>query len=181
MRLTDERYEQIKTNIGKLFIKYGVSSLPISSFEIAIKMGIKVVPYSSKSQNLQNELLKTSEDGFSWEKRRGEWSIYYNDKKNYGRINNTIMHEIGHITLNHSQSSELAETEAKFFAKYALAPPVLIHKSKLADFMEIADFFGISYEAAKYAYSYYQKRVMFGTSDFTDYEKEIISMFDIVV
>lgn len=53
--------------------------------------------------------MKKSEDGFSVEKNIGEWYIYYNDKKDYGRINNTIMHEIGHIVLDHSEDSELAE------------------------------------------------------------------------
>lgn len=41
------------------------------------------------------------------------------------------MHEIGHIVLDHSEGSELAEVEARFFAKYALAPPPLIHKLRL--------------------------------------------------
>ena len=66
------------------------------------------------------------------------------------------MHEIGHIVLDHSEDSELAEKEVKFFAKYALAPPVLIHKLKLDNPESIAQTFEISYEAACYAYSYYQ-------------------------
>ena len=59
-------------------------------------------------------------------------------KKGYGRINNTIMHEIGHIVLDHSEDSELAEKEVKFFAKYALVPPVLVHKLKLAANMNLS-------------------------------------------
>ena len=80
------------------------------------------------------------------------------------------MHEIGHIVLDHSEDSELAEAEVKFFAKYALAPPVLIHKLRLTNPAEIADSFQISYEAAEYAYNYYQKWLIYGDVDLTDYE-----------
>lgn len=34
-----------------------------------------------------------------------------------------MLHEIGHIILDHSEDSNLAEDEVKFFAKYALVPP----------------------------------------------------------
>ncbi|MEG0836276.1 MAG: hypothetical protein RR413_12630 [Christensenellaceae bacterium] len=87
------------------------------------------------------------------------------------------MHEIGHITLDHSEDSELAEKEVKFFAKFALAPPVLIHKFDLTCPEEIADVFEISYEAACYAYSYYKKWLRYGSSDYTDYEETILRLF----
>lgn len=119
---------------------------------------------------MQRLLLKKSEDGFSVQLQNGEWQIYYNDAKSYGRTNNTLMHEIGHIVLDHSEDSELAEAEVKFFAKYALAPPVLIHKLRLTNPAEIADSFQISYEAAEYAYNYYQKWLIYGDVDLTDYE-----------
>ena len=73
--------------------------------------------------------LQFSEDGFSVLKNE-KWTIFYNDEKQYGRFNNTIVHEIGHIVLNHTEDSELAEKEVKFFAKYALVPPVLVHRLK---------------------------------------------------
>ena len=57
--------------------------------------------------------------------------VVYNERKNYGRVNHTIMHEIGHIVLGHTEDSDLAEAEVSFFAKYALAPPILINKLKL--------------------------------------------------
>ena len=65
------------------------------------------------------------------------------------------MHEIGHIVLDHSEDSELAEKEVNFFAKYALAPPVLIHKLKLDNPESIVQVVEISYESARYAYHYY--------------------------
>ena len=88
------------------------------------------------------------------------------------------MHEIGHIVLNHTEDSELAEKEVKFFAKYALAPPALIHKLKLNNPESISRIFEISYEAACYAYDYYKKWLRFGNSDYTDYECQLLRLFD---
>lgn len=178
IRLSDSRYEEIKRVVVEMYRKYKIFCTPVSAFEIATKMGIKVIPYSSYPQKVQRLLLKKSEDGFSVQLQNGEWQIYYNDAKSYGRTNNTLMHEIGHIVLDHSEDSELAESEVKFFAKYALAPPVLIHKLRLTNPAEIADSFQISYEAAEYAYNYYQKWLIYGDVDLTDYETVMWQLFD---
>lgn len=175
--LSNDRYEEIKWIVVSVFERYGVSCVPVNCFELAIKMGVKVIPYSAFPISKQCILLKKSEDGFCVEKTEGEWYIYYNDKIDYGRINNTIMHEIGHIVLDHSEDSELAEKEVKFFAKYALAPPALIHKLHLNNPKDIADIFEISFEAARYAYCYYIKWLQFGTSNYTDYEIKLLDLF----
>lgn len=180
MILSDRRYEEIKETVVDVFDKLDIHCTPISGFEIATKLGAKIVPYSAKSQNTQDLMLKRSEDGFSV-KRLGEWYIFYNDNKPYGRINNTIMHEDGHIVLDHTEDSELAEAEAKFFAKFALAPPVLIHKYNLTNIFEVAERFEISYEAANYALKFYNKWLNYGGKYYTDYEIKLCKLFDIVV
>ncbi len=177
--LSHQRYEEIKKIVVDLFIKYDVSCVPISAFELATKMGIKVIPYSAIHRTKRYLLVKKSEDGFCVEKKPGEWYIYYNDEKDYGRINNTIMHEIGHIVLDHSEDSELAEKEVRFFAKYALVPPVLVHKFNLNDPYGIADVFEVSFEAAGYALSYYRKWLQYGSSEYTDYELAMLNLFRI--
>lgn len=95
------------------------------------KMGVKVIPYSAIAPGKRELLIKESEDGFSVQRTNGQWYIYYNDEKNYRRINNTIMHEIGHIVLDHSEDSELAEKKSIFLPSMHLLLPVLIHKLKL--------------------------------------------------
>lgn len=175
--LSHSRYEEIKQIIIDMFVKYGISCVPVNGFELATKMGVKIIPYSAISENKRWLLLKKSEDGFSVEKNIGEWHIYYNEKKDYGRINNTIMHEIGHIVLDHSEDSELAEKEVKFFAKYALVPPVLVHKLKLSNPNDIADIFGVSYEAACYAYAYYRKWRQYASVEYTKYEITLLNLF----
>ena len=83
------------------------------ALKIALKMGVKVIPYSSSFQVTVGFIIKKSEDGFSVERTNGQWYIYYNDEKDYGRVNHTIMHEIGHIVLDHTEDSELAEKEGQ--------------------------------------------------------------------
>ncbi len=175
--LSYARYEEIKQIVVDLFVKYDISSIPINGFELATKMGVKVIPYAAKSESERRLFLKESEDGFVVERNIGEWYIYYNDQKEYGRINNTIMHEIGHIALDHSEDSELAEKEVKFFAKYALVPPVLVYKFQLDNPVDIANAFAVSIEAAGYAYAYYQKWLKKGPSKYTEYELALLNMF----
>ena len=176
--LSHTRYEEIKKIVVDVFAKYNVSCVPVSSFELATKMGVKVIPYSAIPASKRWLLLKKSEDGFLVEKSIGEWYIYYNDKMDYGRINNTIMHEIGHIALDHSEDSELAEKEVKFFAKYALVPPVLVHKLELDNPHDISRIFDVSLEAAQYALDYYRKWLTYGNKDYTNYELRLLRLFD---
>lgn len=176
--LSNERYEEIKKIVADVFQLYDVSCVPVNGFELATKMGIKIIPYSAFLQSKRQLLLRESEDGFSVEKNSGEWYIFYNDEKPYRRINNTIMHEIGHIVLDHTEDSELAEKEVNFFAKYALAPPVLIHRWHLTEPIEVADKFEISYEAAEYACNYYKKWLAHYDNRYKDYEITIIRQLD---
>lgn len=140
-------------------------------------MGIRVIPYTSYPEEKQKLLLKMSEDGFFVEKTDNEFYIYYNDNQNYGRINNTILHEIGHIILGHTEESELAEAEVNFFAKYALVPPVLVHKLGVDNLYRIAELFDVSMEAAFYAFNYYKKWLRYGHENYTDYEIKLIDLF----
>ncbi len=171
------RYEEIKQIIVRLFVKYNVSCTPVNGFELATKMGIRVIPYSAYPPDKRRLMLQKSMDGFCVEKSAGEWYIFYNDAMDYRRINNTILHEIGHIALDHSEDSELAEKEVKFFAKYALVPPVLVHKLKLDNPYDISEAFEVSFEAACYAYSYYQKWLKCGPSHYTSYERTLLQLF----
>lgn len=175
MHLKVDSYEHIKITAINTLEYYDVKCVPISAFEMAHKMGLSVIPYSVFG-NKSELLMKLSEDGFIDCK-----SIYYNDKcQNYGRINQTIMHEIGHYILGHKLNGEEEESEAKFFAKYTLAPPPLIHK--LLDYPtieNIADLFDISYTAARNALNYYQKWCYYGQIDFTSYEQKLLRLFNV--
>ena len=62
--LSHHRYEEIKKIIVDLFIKYEVTCVPVNGFELATKMGIKVIPYSAIPVAKRYLLFKKSEDGF---------------------------------------------------------------------------------------------------------------------
>ena len=82
--------------------------------------------------------------------------------------------------MGHVINGEEEEIEAKFFAKYALAPPPLIHnmKGKISP-LSIMECFDLSFEAAKNAYSYYQKWLRFGGKKYRGYEVEMLDLFDV--
>lgn len=178
MQLKNEQYEEIKQVVIDTYREYDVRCIPISAFELAVKMGLKVIPYSTLSEEKRKVARKISTDGYSVEKRDGSWEIYYNDEgNNYERINRTIMHEIGHFSLGHNHEGELEEMEANFFAKYALAPPPLVHKLLYVDIKSIKYAFDISWEAAKYAYKYYKIWLKRGEKNYTSYEIELLELF----
>lgn len=178
MRLKNEQYEQIKQTVIDTYIEYNVKCTPISAFELAIKMGIKLVAYSSLNWKKKEAARRISLDGYSMEMRDGTWVIYYNDEGNsYERINRTIMHEIGHYSLGHINGGEEEEMEANFFAKYALAPPPLVHKLQIITPDSIRKAFDISWKAAYYAYKYYKNWLYYGEYEYTDYEIELLKLF----
>ncbi len=127
-KLSDEKYEYIKGEVVHLFKQYGIKCIPVSGFELASKMGIILVAYSSLSQKKLNAARRMSEDGFYCE-TDGQEFIFYNDiEKDFNRQNMTILHEIGHCVLDHTGRSEREESEASFFAKFAIAPPVFVER-----------------------------------------------------
>ncbi len=175
-KLSDERYEEIKHYVVELFKKYKISCIPVSGFEIATKMGIKIVLYSSLDERKILAARRFSNDGFSLFADE-TWTIYLNDiDTGYKRQNNTLLHEIGHIVLDHTEDSELADKEANFFAKYALVPPILVYKLKLKTADEIEEIFEVSHEAAGYAWEYYTKW-FFHSGFIKSYEIELAGLF----
>lgn len=183
MRLSDETYEEIKQAVADMFVDYDIKEVPLCSFEVAIKIGLTVIPYSALDSAKWIEAIEYSEDGYSLETNEGEWIIYYNDEdKDYSRINQTIMHEIGHYILGHIEEGEIEEAKAKFFAKYALASPPLIHNMKKEKTTEnVMEAFDIGYMAACYALQYYRKRMKYGEREYVSYEIQILEQLEIEV
>lgn len=185
MRLTNDRYEVIKKNVVKMFMDNDIRQIPIDCFEICQKMCVKSKKYSQLTPDAFSKATEVSEDGFCMLMEEGpepfvslQWYIFYDDTKSRERIRFTIMHEIGHIVLEHTEHSQLAESEANFFAKYSLAPPPLVHKIKPEDYMDISNAFDLSQECAYYAMSFYNKWLQYGHSEYLNYESELLSLFD---
>lgn len=181
MKLSDEKYEEIKAEVIDLLARYHIKCIPISGFELAMKMGIILIPYSSLSPKKLAAARRVSNDGFYFEPGDGKEYIYYNDSIGYERSNMTILHEIGHCVLGHydGMDQEEAEAEAKFFAKYAVAPPPLVHMINPACPDDIGLAFGISYIASVYAFAYYHKWLLkhHRIGNYSKYEQRLLCLF----
>lgn len=182
MRLPSHRYEQIKQKVVTLFAMVGEKSVPIDPFAITEKLGFHVIAYSALGEAGKAACLKRAESGFKLHLESFDgtstWYIYYNDSKPWGHVRFTILHEIGHIILEHLQESDIAEAEANFFAKFAIAPPMLVNLIRPNDYMDIADMFGLSNESALYSWNYYCRWLRI--PGVKDYELELRSMFTVV-
>ena len=182
MKLHDDDYEFIKKEVIDLFERYNICCIPISGFELAVKMGIILIPYSSLSKEKYEAVTITSSDGVYFEPGDGREIIYYNDAIGYERCNMTILHEIAHSVLGHydGMDPQVVEAEAKFFAKYAAAPPPLVHKIKPNCSEDIASVFMISNQASQIAYEYYCKwlKKYEINGRYLAYESKLLMIFD---
>jgi len=181
MRLLDKRYEEIKKIVVSLFTELNLDDVPIDCFKICNLLEIKLVKYSDVSEKTRKACKAFSKDGFCMEiEKNGQrfFYIYYDDSMYDRRIRFTIMHEIGHIVLEHTEHSDLAESEANFFAKYALAPPPLVHKYKPEDYYELANIFQLSLECAMNAMKFYHSWLRYGSRNYLDYEIILLDLFN---
>ncbi len=167
-----------------LFKHYGVNCIPICGFELAYRIGISCIPYSSLSGIKKEAATRISRDGFFVE-TNGRELIYFNDENvNYERINMTILHEVAHDVLGHTgreELSEIEEAEASFFAKYAVAPPPLVHRLPIVSPETIKQAFQLSGHAAALAYDYYHKWLYYGKEYYLEYEETLLQLFKVSV
>lgn len=172
LHMSDDDYEFIKGEVVNALISNGVTGIPIAGFEIALRMGVTLQPYSGLSTRKLEVAREVSEDGFFVE-AEGKECICYNDiDRTYERQNWTLLHELGHIVLDHIGRGEREEAEADFFAKYAIAPPPLIYLMHAGTSEAICLNFLISHEAARYSFEYYRKwyKKCMERGGYTEYE-----------
>ena len=182
MKLSDSRYEDIKAIVGDVYEAYNISSLPINVYELARKMDIKLIPYSSLSAAALEASKFFSPDGYSVEGLDSKWTIYYNDiDQPQSRINQTILHEIGHYILGHINPGYEEEAEAQFFAKFMLVSPAVIqHAVPFFSEEYLMDTFGISFQSANIALDNYYKRFTYGPIDYQPYEIKMLSQLGFI-
>lgn len=149
MALTKEQYGYIEEAILDTFEAAGISTFPINVFELCQRLKIRVVKYS----DYPRELIDYSDDAYSlYNPKKYEYVIVYNDAIESARVNFTIMHEIGHIQLDHDKSKLTEaekEVEADTFAQKALAPVGVILKLGLKTDVQISSVFQVSLPCAR--------------------------------
>ena len=149
MVLSKQQYEFIEQSILDTFESVGINTFPVNVFELCQKLKIRVMKYS----DYPSELIDYSDDAFSlYNPKKQEYVIVYNDTIESTRVNFTIMHEIGHIQLDHEKRSLTdtdKETEADTFAQKALAPMGVILKLGLKTDVQISSMFQVSLPCAR--------------------------------
>ena len=175
MRLSDERYEEIKEEVVELYKELHITKFPVNAMDVCKQLGIAYKTYNQFTPKTFAAVIRASEDGMVAE-IDNQFVIFYNPSKSAERIRSTFFHEIGHIRLRHKIHDEENEAEANFFASYFLAPAPLIHYFGLSYAQEIMDKFWVTFSLANYSLDRYQKWFRYSGSSFTQYEKDLISL-----
>ncbi|MFR0557010.1 ImmA/IrrE family metallo-endopeptidase [Pseudoscardovia radai] len=148
-KLPHWRYEEIKCKACDLLLDLHIDCFPIDPVAIAHRLGIKLRQYTELSPEAQLAASNASTDGFTLKNPYGAPIICYNDVMLKERIRFTIMHEVWHVILGHTEHSSLAEAEANFAAGYTLAPPPALHAyAMLGIDIDIMETCQLSHEAS---------------------------------
>lgn len=146
-------YNYIKNITLEVFIECEIQSFPLSCFDILNQYNISFYSYSSLDNDLREFCKKFSEDAYSYKNK-----IFYNDNMPNGRIRFSLMHELGHILLNHGdEHSPKMEQEANYFSSHLLAPRMAIHYAECKNEADVSRLFQVTSEAALYALNDYKK------------------------
>lgn len=148
-------YQELKWSVVNAFRQLGYIRLPVEPSELFEAHGIQTLAYQiayDSSASLDDlMMLCRCPSGISFTLTTDEHDYRFiacNLQEAPGRVRFTKLHEAGHLLRGHLRDSELAEIEANFWAKYAIAPQVLIEELGLTTAEEISQHFGTSLECA---------------------------------
>lgn len=163
------RYDKLMHQVNSFFVKENVTDFPIDPFQTIANNKWGLITYSEIAEErgvwiediinaVQSEDGYTIYDGYNY-------TIAFNDTiRSHGRIRFTLMHEIGHIYMNHlvdfqetiltrstltEEKYKVLEDEANGFARNVLAPVMIVKQLKYKDPMNLVEYFGLSQSAAK--------------------------------
>lgn len=147
-----------------VFIQCKVYSFPLSCEELLAHYGYKLRTYSElkrKNLELYDMCITFSEDAF----RDGHnMLVVFNENRPSGRIRFSLMHELGHHILNHTQSTPVHEAEANFFASNLLAPRMAINYANCKNSRDVSNLFGLTFEASDIAFRDYKRQLQYRIS-----------------
>ena len=132
----------------KIYKKCNITKFPFDCAAVLESFGYKVIPYSKIQLDNPElyELCKAmSYDAFTHVNKK---YVMFNDNMNKGRIRFSLMHELGHIVLNHSDQTKDNDIEADNFAATILAPYIMIYEYSCKTYLDVRRRFGLSYKAA---------------------------------
>ncbi len=183
MRLSNQRYEEIKMAIANFLEDYDVKKIPVDVFGLAEKMKIKIV-FSSEilkkhPKKVDEYVLFNYPHSYLYYDPDSQRLIIYIDdlgtKRRRQRF--SLAHELMHIILGHTEQNEENESEANFGATYLLAPTSLalirIEEDELFTSGMVEDIFDVSAPEADIIVRYNSNRVSLPDLNEKEYEKTI--------
>lgn len=169
------RYEYCNQKACEFLEHYNIATFPIDVEKIIHLNHWGLVRYSElmeKFKLTRNSVIRClgSNDGYTiWD--GSNYTISYNDDEYLGeRTRFTLMHEIGHIYLNHlidfgttkiyrgsltKSEYKVLENEANAFARNVLIPTAILQRLRVKNVPNIAQYFGVTYTAAKTRLNFY--------------------------
>jgi Zn-dependent peptidase ImmA (M78 family)/RNA polymerase subunit RPABC4/transcription elongation factor Spt4 len=195
------RYSNTTNKALSFLLEYKLSDLPITTeaiFQIIQDLQCSVRTFSFHANKLSCDVQDICEasgsiDGYSlYDENTGKYKIAYNDTVfPYERIRFTLMHEIGHIYLNHFKDFEqtrlcrgglndndldILDKEANYFASKVLAPEVILLRIRCEDPNSIRERCAISLKAAEYKATAVE-RYGNGSNFFSKLEQKVLALF----
>ncbi len=183
MKLSSQRYEQIKIEIANLLTDYDVKKAPLDVFGLAEKMKIKIVFASvilkKHLKKVDQYILFRYPQSYLYYDPDSQQLIVYIDDlgTKLQRQRFSLAHELMHIVLGHTEQNKKNEAEANFGATYLLAPTSLaltgIAKGELFNPAMVEEIFDVSAPEAEIIARYNSNRVSLSDLNEKDYEKTI--------
>ena len=174
------RYDEIRTAVADLIEDWGIREYPFSIQSLLRKMRIRLIPYSTLSDDLRSAFEADSSDAFTIYPTNYDPSrtiICYNDEPSRERIRFTLAHELAHPALMHPGTGEdIYEHEADIFANYLLVPAPLVLEYSRIDYEVISHDFVIGFKCARSARDRIRKRREYGPSSYLEYEQRILDL-----
>lgn len=161
----------VQNKVVQIYKDMDVISFPICPQTVlsCVPKKCRILSYQELAQRAQcsvEDIIavnKSSSGATNYDKKSGRFLILYNADMNDGRVRWTLIHEIGHIYLEHIEMMQSGtdydyeefETEADFFTWNLLAPLPLIHEMGAVSSDDVKRLFGLSSSAASIQYNRY--------------------------
>jgi len=177
------RYDYVLKKSCEFILSENLTEFPINPFNIICKNKWGLITYTELAEincitvDSVCKNLKTEHSYCQYDD--GIYTIAYNNEKSVGRTLFNLLHEIGHIVLNHfvdfnktilinnPLKYKILENEANCFARNVLSPIVLANYLNLSE-SNIINIFGMTNSAAVARLDFKRRDLFWITTD--DYE-----------
>lgn len=171
----------------KLLITQNFDSLMIDACKFNFKIPIIIDSFQNycniTKAPLSDFIYTGCDDSYAIKHTNGQNIILYNENLTAERKQWSIVHELGHIFLNHTKDDSKEEVEAHFFAAQLLMPEIVIrYAGKINGSLSADDiyrYFNVSYESACKRVATLNKTNSFTT--FSNDDRELLRKFKSIV